>query len=215
MITAQQLHRIAILGVPMEIIGHRGAKGLAPENTVASIKRGLSCHVDMIEVDVRVDNKKLVLSHDPTVNTKNYTALEEALKVVNGKVKLNLEIKEIQVVEKLPSVMKHYKGDVLYSSFDFHILQELTRVLPHAEIAVLEKWSGVRAVAEASLLGIKRVHINQQWLWSGFVRSMKHRGYKLYAYTVNNSDRAEELKEWGVDGIFTDFPSLFKREDIS
>ena len=74
---------------------------------------------------------------------------------------------------------------------------------------MLEKWSGVRAIAEATLLDTDRVHINQQWLWSGFVKSMKHRGFKLYAYTVNSRDRADELKEWGIDGIFTDYPSLF------
>jgi glycerophosphoryl diester phosphodiesterase len=194
----------------MEIIGHRGAKGLAPENTLKAIKRALACKVNMIEVDLRLRDGVIVMSHDPVIHSEKYDELEDALIEIDGDVPLNLEIKEIDVVPYLPKVLKKYKGKLLFSSFDFKILQEIKKQFPKAELAVLEKWSGIRAIAEASLLGTKRVHINQQWLWSGFVRSMKSRGYKLYAYTVNSRDRADELNEWGVDGIFTDYPSLFK-----
>lgn len=196
----------------MKIIGHRGAKGLAPENSIASIKRAINAKVDMIELDVRLHNGILVLSHEPTIRSQKYTSLEEALDTIGGKTPLNLEIKEERTIEHLPKALHGYRGHILFSSFEFSTLQAIKTLLPTSEIAVLEKWSGVRAVAEASLLGTKRVHINQQWLWSGFVRSMKHRGYSLYAYTVNNRDRAEELHNWGVDGIFTDYPSLFKEE---
>ncbi len=193
----------------MQIIGHRGARGLAPENTIKAIARGIANNVDMVEVDLRLHDDIIVLSHDPTIKSQSYTSLSEALQAVKGKVPLNLEIKEIEVVDKLETVLKQYKGKLLFSSFEFRILQKVREFFPKADIAVLEKWSGVRAVAEASLLDTNRVHINQQWLWSGFVRSMKHRGFLLYAYTVNSRDRAEELEAWGVDGIFTDYPSLF------
>lgn len=196
----------------MEIIGHRGAKGLAPENSLKAIKRAMSAHVSMIEVDVRLLDGELVLSHDPVVKSDSYALLEDALVIVDSKFPINLELKEAGVVPLLSKVLKNYKGKVLFSSFEYKILFQLKKVFPQADIAVLEKWSGVRAVAEASLLGTNRVHINQQWLWSGFVRSMKHRGFKLYAYTVNSRDRAEELQEWGVDGIFTDYPTLFLKK---
>lgn len=194
----------------MEIIGHRGAKGLAPENSIKAIKRGMSAKVDMLEVDVRLLDDDLVLSHDPLAKDGTYALLEDALTVVDGKTPLNLEIKELQVVKHLPKVLKGYKGKILFSSFEYKILAEIKKLLPNADLAVLEKWSSVRAVAEATLLGTNRVHINQQWMWSGFVRSMKHRGFKLYAYTVNSRDRADELESWGIEGIFTDYPTLFK-----
>jgi len=194
----------------MEIIGHRGARGLAPENSLKAIRRAMSCKVDMIEVDLRVKDGEVVMSHDPVIHSEKYDLIEDALVLVDGKIPFNLEIKEIEVVKLLKQTLKDYKGEVLFSSFEYKILQELKSIFPKSPLAVLEKWSGVRAVAEATLLGTNRVHINQQWLWSGFVKSMKHRGYKLYAYTVNSRDRADELERWGVDGIFTDYPSLFK-----
>lgn len=193
----------------MEIIGHRGAKGLAPENSILALKKGMAAGVDMLEVDVRVKDGELVLSHDEIKKEETYTLLEDALIVIDGKTPINLEIKELSVVKYLAKALKGYSGKILLSSFEYKILQEIKKKLPKAEIAVLENWSGVRAIAEASLLGTKRVHINQQWLWSGFVKSMKHKGFSLYAYTVNSSDRAEELESWGVDGIFTDYPTLF------
>jgi glycerophosphoryl diester phosphodiesterase len=195
----------------MDIIGHRGAKGLAPENTEKAIRKALNCKVDMIEVDLRVQDDRIILSHDPTMPTQKYTTLEDALIVVDGRVGINLEIKEEQVLDLLGEELLGYKGEIIISSFEFRILQKAKKLFPKIPLAVLEKWSGVRAVAEATLLGTNRVHINQQWLWSGFVRSMKHRGFDLYAYTVNSTDRAEELESWGIDGIFTDYPSLFKK----
>ena len=193
----------------MIIIGHRGARGLAPENTVRSIKRALANHVDMIEIDLRMQDGVIVLSHDPIEQDGNYTTLSDALQAIAGKVAINLEIKEPDVVAPLKSALARYNGKVVISSFEYKILQLVRNVLPTYEIAVLEKWSAVRGITEARLLGTKRVHFNQQWLWSRLIYSLRHHGYQVYAYTVNSRDRAEELAQWGVDGIFTDYPSLF------
>lgn len=50
----------------MLIIGHRGAKGEAPENTVQSIQRALDDGADMVEFDLRTTRDDVVvLSHGP------------------------------------------------------------------------------------------------------------------------------------------------------
>mgnify|MGYP003472217304 CR=1 FL=1 len=194
----------------MEIIGHRGAKGLAPENTLEAINTALKLGVDMIETDLRMQGKIIVLSHDDTLPNQTYTTLEDALKQIDCRVPLNIEIKEQKVIKPLVKILGNYKGKILISSKSFSILQSIKKQLPDSDIAIIESWSGVRAVASASYLGTHRVHLKHNWLWSGFVRSMKHRGYLVYAYTVNSIERAEELESWGVDGIFTDFPDRFK-----
>lgn len=194
----------------MEIIGHRGAKGQANENTIDAFKIALDSKVDMIETDIRLQGKDLVLSHDATLPTGTYAKLSELLDLVKGTTVLNLEIKEKRTIPKLKKLLKSYKGKIVFSSFDFGILKNIKDEFPGHELAVLEKWSGVRAVAEASLLDTDRIHINQAWLWSNFVKSLDNRGFRLYAYTVNTVERANELKEWGVKGIFTDYPEKFK-----
>ena len=49
-------------------IGHRGARGRAPENTLAGIRKGLALGADWIEVDVHRVQGVLVVIHDQTLN---------------------------------------------------------------------------------------------------------------------------------------------------
>lgn len=52
----------------MFVIGHRGARALAPENTLAALRRGMAC-APFVEVDVRLSSDgKLVVMHDATVD---------------------------------------------------------------------------------------------------------------------------------------------------
>ncbi len=193
----------------MEIIGHRGAGGLAPENSIEAIRKAIALKLDMIELDVRVQEGTAVLSHDQTNTNKVYCPLSMALKEIASKTDINLEIKERRALAKVAKLLKTYPGKVVISSFRFNILKEAQELLPNREIAVIENWSGIRAVATASLLQTKRLHIKHQWLWAGLVKSLKHQGYKVYAYTINDKKRAQELQKWGVNGIFTDYPNRF------
>ncbi|MCF6241585.1 MAG: hypothetical protein L3J74_09600 [Bacteroidales bacterium] len=51
------------------VTGHRGAAGLAPENTLAAIKAGLEQNVNRIEIDVhQTKDKQIVVLHDPSID---------------------------------------------------------------------------------------------------------------------------------------------------
>jgi len=55
----------------LKIVGHRGARGLAPENTLAAIDKALEHQVDEIEIDVRITADNIaVLAHDPWIRTQ-------------------------------------------------------------------------------------------------------------------------------------------------
>lgn len=50
-------------------IGHRGAAGLEPENTLRSFRRAAAEGADAVELDLRLTrDKHLVVMHDATVN---------------------------------------------------------------------------------------------------------------------------------------------------
>jgi glycerophosphoryl diester phosphodiesterase len=65
---------LAVLGLPVcmlafDLQGHRGARGLAPENTLAAFRRAVAIGVTTIETDLAVTRDEvLVLSHDPYLN---------------------------------------------------------------------------------------------------------------------------------------------------
>jgi glycerophosphoryl diester phosphodiesterase len=220
----------------MLIIGHRGARGLAPENTLAALDAGIKAHADMIEIDVRVtSDKKVVLSHDPYILDsvckkifiadtafndlqsikKDMFALEAALQFINRRVKVIIEVKPAVDIEPIVACMEHclssgwLESDIILSSFDFKLLQKLHEIFPKIPIAILEKWSGVRAGHRARKLGTKLINMNERWLWSGFVSSVTKRGYKLSAYTLNNVKKAHRLEKHGLYGCITDFPDRF------
>lgn len=56
-------------GSEIRVIGHRGAAGVAPENTVASIERAIRAGAQAIEIDLHVSGDgELVVIHDDTVD---------------------------------------------------------------------------------------------------------------------------------------------------
>lgn len=197
----------------MKIIGHRGAAGLEDENSLEAISAALAHGVDEIELDVRYFEGELVLSHDIPYPTQSYVTLEEALDAIDAKVPIVLDIKE-HIAQQVYDATKHYKGDVTFSSRIFNNLRHLFSIDTSLSLATIESWSTVRAVAESALIKSNRIHLKHNWLWEGIVRSMNSRGYKIYAYTVNGQKRAKELQEWGVYGIFTDYPNRFNKKEL-
>ena len=54
---------------PCLVVGHRGARGLYPENTVAGFAGALALGVDALELDVGLTaDGVVVMSHDPALN---------------------------------------------------------------------------------------------------------------------------------------------------
>ena len=54
-----------------EVHGHRGCRGLLPENTLPAFRRALELGVDALELDVVVSQDgQLVVSHEPWLSAK-------------------------------------------------------------------------------------------------------------------------------------------------
>jgi glycerophosphoryl diester phosphodiesterase len=222
----------------MKVIGHRGAAGLAPENTVAALKAGMRHHVDELEVDIRVTKDEIVVLHhdaeirDPgggklPINAYTYSELKEhkpdlttlpkAIEAIKHKVPLIIEVKPGEPIKPVMLILEDFldKGwrttDFRLASFDKYILMELHNALPDIEIIINERWSGVRASYRARKFGAKRLNMNERWLWSGFIRGMAHRGYRLSAYTLNDPAKAKHWAHFGLWGVITNYPDRFEK----
>jgi glycerophosphoryl diester phosphodiesterase len=58
----------------IEIQGHRGARGLLPENTIPAFRKAIDLGVETLELDVVVSKDKIVVvSHDPFFNPNTTT----------------------------------------------------------------------------------------------------------------------------------------------
>jgi len=67
--TRSVLRNLRAPGHPPLVIGHRGAMGHAPENTMASFKKAVELHADIVEMDVQMSaDGELMVIHDPRVD---------------------------------------------------------------------------------------------------------------------------------------------------
>jgi glycerophosphoryl diester phosphodiesterase len=219
----------------MLVIGHRGAKGLAPENTAASLQAALDCNVDGIEFDVRTSSDGVpVLVHNITIGVKgidlvvrktnfkdlklankDLLTLDEALRLIKNRCLVIIEIKPGSdigpVIECLRNRLRNEweLKNLSISSFSFSVLSKLNREYPELRLIVNEAWSGVRAGFRAKKLKTIYITMNQRWLWSGYVSAVKRNGYKLSAYTINDPAKAARWARHGLYAVITDFPDRF------
>lgn len=109
----------------MLVIGHRGAAGHRPENTLASLRHALTLGADAVEVDVQMLAGTLIVLHDETLErTTNghghYKAmsltalraldagdgervplLDEVIALTCGRIGLNIEVKEAGIAAQV------------------------------------------------------------------------------------------------------------------
>lgn len=220
----------------MKIIGHRGAKGLAPENTLASLRAALKHKVDGIEFDVRVSKDGVpVLNHNSDISVPgndldiaktdyadlktakpNLMPLDEALDFLRGKTAVVIEVKRVRspasVVDCLQRQLRSgwRSADISVSSFSLPTLQAIRRELPDITVIVNESWSGVRAGYRARKLGTEFITMNRRWLWGGFIRAIVSSGRKLSVYTVNDPAKAKKWQKYGLHAVITDYPDRFQ-----
>jgi glycerophosphoryl diester phosphodiesterase len=220
----------------MQIIGHRGARGLAPMNTKASIAAALAAGVDWIEFDVRrTKDGKVVLSHDShtlrvsirpriisrttytkLVKAKNYrrepiTNLTEAFKTIGAKAKINIEIKSKGCAEAVVDhIERMVKAGANYDRFLVASFKpERLREIHRLNDHV--PLSLLHATKPLTFLKLRALRLSAVGFWrkrlpKKAIEQAKVRGLAVYAYTVNNPREAARLAARGIDRVVTDRP---------
>lgn len=196
----------------MKIIGHRGAAGLALENTVASIQAARKAGVDAIEFDIRVtEDGKLVLSHDrhlgrvsgQTHQVRKHSlrslrevqladgqmiaTLSEAIKAA-GVVPIIIEGKEDGWARPLATFLKKQKKlpDVSVISFNHRELYTFSLLMRRVPTYALENTKPFDVIRTARLLGFTGIDINF-WLLNPLTYYWaRYHKLDIIVYTVNH-----------------------------
>ena len=97
----------------------------------------------------------------------------------------------------------------IIQSFDLRTLQYLHQKYPSLKTALLIEHAGTVKDHVAKLGFIPTIYSPEYHLVNQTViRECKETGMQIIPWTVNNVSKMKELKEWGVDGIITDYPNL-------
>jgi glycerophosphoryl diester phosphodiesterase len=220
----------------LQIIGHRGAAGLAPENTIPSFEKAIALGVRRVECDVHVTaDGHLIVIHDETVDrTTNGTGrvseltlstlrkldagngaqiptLGEVLQcAADGGVGIHIELKAKGAEEHILEVIAPYrtKLDIVIMSFDTDTL----RLVRHQDLAVrlehLFSEMGSDAFERALSIGASGVNVYYQSLNNDLVEEAHSLGLRVTAWTVNRIEDLRSLAAMGVDFVTTDRPDL-------
>lgn len=225
-----------------KVIGHRGASALEPENTLRSFSRAVNEGVDAIEFDVQLIDGMVLVLHDETVDrTSNgngvassfsfneirqldfgqgerIPTLKEALDCIPPQVLVNIELKGEHTACPSYNVLRKYGSHhFLVSSFRLSELEEIAiaaQTDEHLEIGLLHLNLDEEVLVNAERIGAKAICLCDPFVQFDTVNSVRSQGYDLYVFTVNDLDRARELKSLGASGVFTDAPDKINRKTI-
>ena len=146
-------------------IGHRGASGYEPENTLISFQKAINLGADMVELDVHLTkDKEVIVMHDETLdrttnakgelkkknlaeikkirtkeNNQEIPTLQEVIDEVKGKVEINIEIKLEDTAIEVMKVVKrnNIENNVVISSNHVKSLQIVKEISPNVRRALL------------------------------------------------------------------------------
>jgi len=211
------------------IIGHRGAAGLAPENTLEAFERAFQAGVKWVETDVYLSgDNKCVLTHDRFVggydikkstfktfkskaNNKCIT-LDNLLENFAGKLFFNIEIKASEAFPKVIQIVRerNLSADVLISSFDHLAIRNYLKNNHDIDFAPIVASRPVSMKVFCKGIGnIPVVVANAQMVDTLMIQELAEMQVRLYLYNVDAVSFDRDLHLHGVSALIVDRPDQF------
>lgn len=217
-------------------IGHRGAMGHEPENTLRSIRKAIALGARYVEVDVYWVDGHLVVFHDDQLERttngsgalqqqtyaylrsldagrgERIPTLEEVCKLVYGNAGLNIELKgrdtAAPVAELIPKLIEGgwRRDSLLVSSFNYQELFDMRCLNTDIQLGVVSELAKLSELDFAQSIGALSVNPSLDSVNPRFVADAHDRGLKVYAYTVNEPVDLARMVDLAIDGVFTNYP---------
>lgn len=232
----------------MRIIGHRGARGEAPENTLGGFQYIQDLGIRAVEFDVRqLKDRALVIMHDDQfmrttgqdkhlyecssqeLEPYNHAVtwsewnkveptplLEQTLKIIHNFDHIEVEVKAVKtqteaeaLTETLEQQLQGFEHSAVITSFDPKIHYALNTQKSHFKHGLLiEDNVQFKAIDQALALGCCQIGWMNQLATKEMIRATQQANLNISVWTVNDIERAKELKDLGINGLITDFPKL-------
>ncbi len=213
----------------MQVVAHRGASFLEPENTIKAIEKAVKIGADFVEVDVRMSkDNKLVIMHDPDVNrttdgngfVKDYTlqelkkldagkgetipTLDEVISCVKDRVGLVIEIKEPGTEGKiLEKIDENNLENVILTSFYHKSIKNARKMNPSVDAGIIFTGQPVDVKQMASNASANIIFPSYRYMNEDMVKQAKNKGISVYPWTIDEPEILKKFVEMGADGIVT------------
>ena len=219
------------------IIGHRGAAGEKFENSLSGFEYALTLDIDAIELDARAHSGELWVMHDlelerltgssgrfdtiedpgslRLLNDEPIPKLDQVLDLAWVKMPVNIEIKTLDTAGLVLDLLSQYPAIesesafpwIIISSFDHRQILDLRRQTCPWALAPIICGTSINARQLIDEIKPYSLHLKDEFLDLAFTEQIQSQGVRVMVYTVNDFDQVLNLKNSGIDGIFTDYPS--------
>ncbi|NRA37699.1 MAG: iron-containing alcohol dehydrogenase, partial [Planctomycetes bacterium] len=218
------------------VIAHRGASGLCGEdNTLAAFRRAIAVGCDFAETDLRLTaDKKIICFHDHAfadttiadwrydelcaATGLNIPSLEELLAFCEGKIGLDLELKEAGYEAEIISCIHRFdynKDTLILKSFELDAMQALRQCEHDFPVGLLidqkapeqDFATAINIMAEqATELGVNFISPHKSFICAELWLNERIKEFPILPWTVNSADDIATCCAFPIAGIISDRP---------
>lgn len=221
----------------MTFISHRGAAGLAKENSLEAIKKAHVLRPTYIEVDInRTKDGVFVLYHGPLHRTYVGISLDQTYHSLKTKIPELLTLDEfiklapkrpymldikvrtvndelIEAMHKMPDVMRK-----IFTSPHPKTLSALKNAFPESKTYVSQPYSDgpIRPIALARQYDFDGICLNKWWVGPLVVRACKLSKKDIFTYTIDRAITMRVVKKFYPSvTIITNRPDKYRKIFLS
>lgn len=207
------------------VVGHRGARGYAPENSAESLRMALKLGVDIVEFDTWTSkdgtpflqhdadfmrlvgkNKKIFDMSDQEIKklktiagTKIITA-QEALNIL-GMTPTYLEIKDFYLSAGVVNALKEHKNsNLMVGSYNHKVLLELRKKRPEIELFAGTVWHPMETLRFIRRHKLDGLTLQYRWFNPFIYWYCRRYNIKIMLFTVN--------QKWCIKHLERFYPGL-------
>ncbi|UBZ07753.1 glycerophosphodiester phosphodiesterase [Salegentibacter mishustinae] len=139
--------------------------------------------------------------------------LTEVLDFIEGKCTINIELKGLNTATATAKIIKKYIAeknwtykDFIVSSFQKNELFQMRKLDEKVALGILSKASVTEAIELGKILKASAIHPSLGIITRDNVKASHKAGFNVNVWTVNEPEDIQRMREFGVDGIISDFP---------
>jgi glycerophosphoryl diester phosphodiesterase len=141
--------------------------------------------------------------------------LEEVISLVNGKMKLNIELKanghEKMLAERALKVVtdNNFLDQVVFTSFKFDEIRKIRKLNKDAKVGYI--FGRLPEDVDVFSEDVDLLSVNIKTVDAEFMKRAKASGKEVAVWTVNKPEDMKRMIELGVDDIITNYPDILRK----
>jgi glycerophosphoryl diester phosphodiesterase len=198
------------------LLGHRGARQYAPENTLGAFELALAHGCDGFEFDVRLTaDGRCIICHDPSlagrvIERSRYDqlavgapCLSDVLEKFSERAFLDIELKVTGMERDVAAMLRERppRHGYYVSSFLPQVIERLFAIEKSLALGLICK--SQRQLAGWTSLPIQALFLERGLITPGTVEALHAAGKQVFVWTVNRESEMRQFAELEVDGIIS------------